>query len=77
MPVEELTVWDRVGLWIHSPLTLVALAFYLWMLVDAVRRREWIWALFIFAFPGFGALGYFFCVFRGSPSATSGFRSGG
>src|SRR4029077_4247862 len=32
------------------------------------------WALFIFAFPGFGAFWYFFYVYRNSPSATRGFE---
>jgi tetratricopeptide (TPR) repeat protein len=74
MPEAEFTVWDRVRYWIHSPLALVALAFYVWMAIDAVRRREWGWLLFIAVFPGFGALWYFLNVYRASPSATSGFE---
>src|SRR5712671_959272 len=60
--------------WLHSPVAWLFGIFQIWMLVDAVRRREWIWALFIFAFPGFGTFWYFFYVYRGSPSATRGFE---
>lgn len=60
--------------WIYSPVGWVFGAFVIWMAVDAVRRREWLWALFILAFPGIGALWYFFWVYRGSPSATQGFE---
>jgi hypothetical protein len=60
-------------LW-RSPLTLLILAFQIWMLVDAVRQREWFWVLFILFFPGFGAFWYYFYVYRGSASATRGFE---
>jgi hypothetical protein len=68
-----LTWLPVVYLW-RSPLALLVLAFQLWMFVDAVRQREWIWALFIFIFPGFGAFWYYFCVYRGAPSAMRGFE---
>src|ERR1044071_3612344 len=48
-----------------SPIGIVFGIFSIWMLIDAVRRKEWLWALFIFAFPGFGACWYFFYVYRG------------
>jgi tetratricopeptide (TPR) repeat protein len=60
--------------WLTSPVGWVFGAFQIWMLIDAIRRREWIWAVFIFAFPGFGTFWYFFYVYRGSPSATRGFE---
>jgi tetratricopeptide (TPR) repeat protein len=44
------------------------------MLVDAVRRREWIWAVFILAFSVFAAFWYYFSVYRDAPSATRGFE---
>jgi tetratricopeptide (TPR) repeat protein len=47
--------------------------FNVWMIIDAVRRREWIWAGIMFIFPGISTLWYFFYMFRGS-SATSGFE---
>ena len=59
--------------WINSPVSLVFAAFAIWMLVDAIRRREWVWVLFIL-FTGFAAIWYFFSVYRGSPSATQGFE---
>jgi tetratricopeptide (TPR) repeat protein len=44
------------------------------MFIDAVRRREWIWALFIVVGLGFSALFYYFMVYRAAPSATRGFE---
>jgi hypothetical protein len=48
--------------------------FQIWMLVDAIRQREWIWAVFIFLGWGVSALLYYFCVYRAAPSATRGFE---
>jgi tetratricopeptide (TPR) repeat protein len=48
--------------------------FWLWMLVDAIRRGEWVWVAFMFFFPGFTTLYYFFAVYRGSVSAVQGFE---
>ena len=39
-----------------SPLFLLFTAFWIWMLVDALRRREWIWAALIFFFSYLTAL---------------------
>ena len=63
-----------IGYWLSSPVTLLFALFQLWMLVDAVRRKEWVWVLFLVVFPGFSALWYFFFVYRDSPSATRGFE---
>ncbi len=60
--------------WISNPLLLLPLAFQVWMLVDAVRREEWIWALFIFLGFGVSALFYYFLVYRAAPSMTRGFE---
>jgi hypothetical protein len=38
--------------------------FSLWMLIDAVRRQEWLWVLFIFIFPILNAPLYFLLVYR-------------
>jgi len=57
-----------------NPAFLVMTAFQLWMFVDAVRREEWIWAVFIFIGFGVSALLYFFLVYRAAPSATRGFE---
>ncbi|MCX8108672.1 MAG: tetratricopeptide repeat protein [Verrucomicrobiae bacterium] len=41
--------------------------FALWMFIDAIRRREWLWAVFIFVFPILNAILYFFLVYRAFP----------
>ena len=56
------------------PWALAISAFQIWMLVDAVRQREWIWAVFILLGWGFAALWYYFYVYRAAPSATRGFE---
>ena len=64
----------NVDYWFSNPwLPLVSL-FSLWMFIDAVRRRERVWAFFIFVGFGFSALFYYFAVYRASPSATRGFE---
>jgi tetratricopeptide (TPR) repeat protein len=59
---------------ISSPFALIIFGFQIWMLVHAVREKEWIWALFILFGWGLAALWYYFYVFRASPSATRGFQ---
>jgi hypothetical protein len=44
------------------------------MFIDALRRREWLWAFFIFIGFGFAAFFYYFAVYRAAPSATRGFE---
>ncbi len=53
---------------------IVLTIFQLWMFIDAVRRREWLWAFFIFIGWWISALFYFFAVYRAAPSATRGFE---
>src|SRR3990172_8156572 len=53
---------------------LLVLAFTIWMLVDAIRRREWVWVVFIILFPILNAPLYYFLVYRAAPSATMGFE---
>lgn len=60
--------------WLSNPWLLLALAFQIWMLVDAARRREWVWAVFIFLGFGLAAVLYFFLVYRESMSTTRGFE---
>lgn len=53
----------------------LAVAFQLWMIIDAVRREEYVWAVIIFFFSIFSALLYFFMVYRASGGgALSGFE---
>lgn len=59
---------------IYHPWLLLVFAFQVWMFVDAVRRQEWFWAVFIFIGFGLSAVLYYFFVYRAVPSATSGFE---
>ena len=59
---------------IHSPGFWILGAFQLWMIIDAIRRREWMWVVLMLVFPGFGTFWYFFSVYRAAPSATRGFE---
>jgi hypothetical protein len=63
-----------VDYWLRNPWWGLVTLFQLWMLVDAIRRREWIWAVFIFIGWGISALFYYFAVYREAPSATRGFE---
>lgn len=60
--------------WLRYPWLAILSLFQLWMLVDAIRRREWVWALFIVIGWGISALFYYFAVYRAAPSATRGFE---
>ena len=60
--------------WLSNPWMGLVSLFQLWMLIDAIRRREWIWAFFIFVGWGISALFYYLIVFRAAPSATRGFE---
>jgi hypothetical protein len=57
-----------------NPVWLVMAVFQIWMLVHAIRNREWIWAIFIFIGWGLASVLYYFYVYRGSSSATNGFE---
>ncbi len=57
-----------------NPLTLIITVFQIWMLVHAIRNREWIWAVFILLFWVLTALLYYFMVYRATPSSTRGFE---
>ena len=69
------TLLDELGAnHLASPFAFLLVAFQIWMLIDAIRRGEWIWAVFIFIGFGLSALLYFFLVYRASPSLTRGFE---
>jgi tetratricopeptide (TPR) repeat protein len=57
-----------------SPVFLVIGIFQIWMFIDAIRRREFVWAAFIFFGWGLAALWYYLFVYRDAPSATRGFE---
>ncbi len=63
-----------VDYWLSNPWLGLVTLFSLWMFIDAIRRREWVWAFFIFIGMGFSALFYYFVVYRATPSATRGFE---
>lgn len=52
--------------WVGWIIGLALAIFHVWMLVDAIRREQYIWALFIFLFPPLNDFLYFFFVYRPS-----------
>ena len=52
-----------------SPFWLLVTGFQLWMLVHALRSREWVWAFFILIGSGLGAIIYYLTVYRSVPSS--------
>ena len=65
----------NIGYLLHHPWWLVIYAFLAWMFIDAIRRREWLWAIFILIGWGITALLYYFFVYRAAASsATRGFE---
>ncbi len=59
---------------LRHPLYLLFGLFALWMLIDAIRREEWFWAIFIFLFPPLNAILYYFLVYRQNAPAIRGFE---
>jgi len=58
-----------------SPFWLLMTAFQIWMLIHAIRNREWIWGLFLVIGWGISTILYYFFVYRASaPSTTRGFE---
>lgn len=57
--------------WLRSPAAWIAVLFQLWMLIDAIRREEWMWVLFIVLFPLFNAILYFILVYRQAASLSA------
>jgi tetratricopeptide (TPR) repeat protein len=57
-----------------SPFWLAVSIFQIWMLIDAIRQREWIWAVFIVLGWGLSSVLYYFFVYRAAPPATRGFE---
>jgi hypothetical protein len=57
-----------------SPISLLITAFQIWMLIHAIRNREWVWAVFIVIGWGLSTILYYFYVYRASPAAMRGFE---
>jgi len=64
---------SSVHAWFSGLGVVLVVGFYVWMIIDAVRRQEWMWVAIMVLFPGLSAVFYFFFVFRG-PSAMRGFE---
>ncbi len=66
------------ALLLSNPVAWVLIPFQLWMLIDAVRREDWIWAVFIFIAMAYSsvlpisALLYYFMVYRAQGPAGGG-----
>jgi hypothetical protein len=58
--------------WLGLGLSGLVLLFNLWMMIDAIRKREWPWVLYMLILPGLAAAWYFFYMFRGP--TTRGFE---
>ena len=72
---EDGSVW--ISLFVRlltSPVWLALTVFQIWMLIHAIRNREWLWVFFIFIGSGLGAIWYYFSNYRGSSAGMSGFE---
>ena len=49
-----------------NPVLLVLFLFNLWMFIDSIRQREYLWSVFIFVFPVINAILYYFLIYRSS-----------
>lgn len=74
MLASLLTNLANFDYWLANPWLAIVSVFSLWMFIDAIRQREWIWAIFIFFGWGLSALLYYFLVYRATPSAARGFE---
>lgn len=69
-----LSEWLSVHSWVELVWLIPVGGFELWMLIHAILNRAWVWAVFIFFIPLFGAVLYFLTEFRASGSLTRGFE---
>jgi hypothetical protein len=60
----------NIDYWLASPWVLLVSLFQLWMFIDAIRQKEWLWAVFIFIGWGVSAVLYYFLVYRNASSAS-------
>lgn len=66
--------WEGWHFILTNPLLLLLTVFQIWMLIHAIRNREWLWILFMIVGWGISAILYYFFVYRATPSATRGFE---
>jgi hypothetical protein len=69
-----LSLFGNWSLLLANPVSLAITAFQVWMFIDAIRRQQWIWAVFIFIGWGITAVLYFFLVFRENATGITGFE---
>ena len=73
--LAQLQLLNADWLWLlTNPFTLAIIGFQIWMLIHAIRNREWLWAVFIFIGSGLGAFWYYLIVYRSTASSVSGFE---
>jgi tetratricopeptide (TPR) repeat protein len=63
----------EIAHWIPSLPGLAFGLFVLWMVIDALRRKEWLWAVLMVLMP-FSVIWYFFSIYRDGGSSTRGFE---
>jgi hypothetical protein len=59
--------------WVSLPVVGLFGLFQLWMFIDAIRRKEWVWAIFMWFFPLINPVLYYIYVYR-ADSASRGFE---
>jgi hypothetical protein len=62
-----------LGSWLALPAFGLFAIFQLWMLIDAIRKGEWLWVVFMCVFPGINAILYYIFVYRAG-SVSRGFE---
>jgi tetratricopeptide (TPR) repeat protein len=67
------SLFESIGYLVTSPVALAMTVFQVWMLIHALRNREWLWAFFIFIGWGLAAIWYYFSAYQGA-TAASGFE---
>lgn len=74
MPVALLEDIPYLRHVLSSPFALALAVFQIWMMIDAIRRQEWLWLVILLLFPGISTFFYFFAVYRGGDLSTRGFE---
>lgn len=59
-----------------GPLGLLFTVFWLWMVIDAIRREEWLWVVFLIIFPPLNTILYFFLIYRDGTTSGGGLSRG-
>lgn len=65
--ITSLTDWRFL---LANPLMLAMVAFQFWMLIHAIRQREWLWVVFLLIGWSITAILYFFLVYRNTAPAS-------